>query len=279
MPRTLRNYISKSFLSFDGAKIYYELTDGAEDLPTLLFIHGLGGDLTAWDEVRSYFQQKGYATIALDLRGHGLSQRSTEKDFYSFGNFAQDIVALREHEKLKNVVVIGHSFGGIIALILEGKYKMKARGLVLVDTGYKSPDTSQPGVDSMLIQFFIRLVSRLRLNIGISGHVDFRKYVGTGDYDKRRILSDILHTSLETYLLIFSNVLQFDGEKLLKEIAIPTLIVEGEEDSVVPVGVSKMLHKKIKTSQLEIIPGANHIIVLNNPVELSKAMYSFVKKL
>ena len=279
MQRALTKYIPKSLISFDGSKIYYEIAKGINKKPTLLFIHGIGGDLTAWDQERLFFQQKEYATVALDLRGHGLSQRSTKINFYSLDNFARDIITLCERERLQDVIIIGHCFGGIISLITLGKYNMPAKGLVLVDTSYKPPHIGTLTVDTLLLQIIASLLSKLPFNIGLSGHVDFRKYIGTGDFDKKRLLSDILHTSLKSYFVIFSNYLKFDGITLLKKIVVPTLIIQGEEDSIFPPEIAEILHEKIISSEYEIIPKANHIIVLNNPIELSQAIYPFVQKL
>ncbi len=100
--------------SFDGTKICYQYAKKSDKC--LVFVHGLVGDMTAWNPEREYFEKLGFSTAALDLRGHGLSDRSTNPSFYDFKNFAEDIKALIKHIEVKKPVMIGHCFGGIISL-------------------------------------------------------------------------------------------------------------------------------------------------------------------
>ena len=70
-----------------------------------------------------------------------------------------------------------------------------------------------------------------------------------------------------------------DAKQLLDKISVPTLVLEGEEDSIFPPDIAEYIHKRIKKSQLEFIPNANHILVLNNPKELEKGIQSFLEKI
>ena len=76
--------IRKYFKSFDGAKIFYSLSKRSNSW--LIFVHGMGGDETAWIKERAYFTKLDFSTLALDLRGHGLSARSQKPDFYQIAN-------------------------------------------------------------------------------------------------------------------------------------------------------------------------------------------------
>lgn len=277
--RHLSQYIPRSFLSFDGAKIYYEVSGNIHSSPILIFLHGLGGDLTAWDKEREYFLKKGYASIGFDLRGHGFSQRSKTKDFYNLDNFVKDIVMLIEYENLSNFILVGHCFGGIISLLLEGKYKSNGSGLVLVDTGYKAPYFSEFVVDHALVQMMLVLFSKVNLPLGNSKHADYDKFINTPDFDLKRIFSDILNTSLQSYLQICKSLFSFNGKELLENVTIPTLIIEGLQDSIFPLKMAKELHDHIKNSYLKLIPKANHIILLTDPKDLSEAIEEFAKKI
>src|SRR3989344_6386457 len=106
------------FQSFDGAKIYYDKTVRDKN-KWLIFLHGFGGDLTAWQKERAYFAKLGLSTIAMDLRGHGLSARSDKKDFYKLESFAKDVQMLIQHESIKNAILVGHCFGGMVAIYFQ----------------------------------------------------------------------------------------------------------------------------------------------------------------
>lgn len=264
--------------SFDGAKIYYQKTVGDQN-KWLIFLHGFGGDLTAWEKERAYFDKKGFSTIAMDLRGHGLSERSSDKNFYKLENFAKDVATLMEKEKLSNTIVIGHCFGGMISIYFQAQYPNHSKGLVLIDTGFKPPFISSNPVEKILLKEILGLLLKVSPNLQIKGHTDFQEFVNTADLDVKRILSDILHTSLQSYLAICDNLVGVNIEQLLNKIIVPALVIEGLKDTVFPPKIAQYLHQRIKRSELDLIPGANHIIVLNNPQDVEQSIGSFLKKI
>lgn len=278
--RKLTNYISKSLISSDDLKIYYEISIPAHSNgKNIIFLHGLGGNVTAWDEERIKFGDLGFVTIASDLRGHGLSQKVNSEDYYSIDKFALDILEIIKRENLKDITIVGHCLGGIIALTLEALYSKTAKAIVLVDTTYKLKVESNIVADHKLINKFFILLSKYAPEIGAKKHADSTKFIGTGDINIPRFLSDVYHTSLKNYFRIYKKFLSYDATNALSKITVPTLIIEGVNDSIVPPEIALNLHKMIKTSELKFIEGANHIIVINNPDELVEVIYDFLKKI
>lgn len=270
--------VKKYIKSFDGAKIYYHLSLKNPD-KWLIFLHGFGGDLTAWQKERAHFSKLGISSIAIDLRGHGLSSRGQDQDFYRFENFAKDIHSVIKAEKIGKPIIIGHCFGGIVALYLQALFPDATRGLILVDTSFKPPFISNHQVSRVLSDSLFNILSKLAPDLQKGGHRNFNKYVNTADWDIKRIVSDILHTSIKTYLLLCRSMANLDASGLLKKISVPTLIIEGERDSIFPPIVAQQLKNRIKNSQLDLVDGANHIIVLNNPQDLEKSIEQFLNKL
>lgn len=270
--------MGKYFKSFDGAKIYYHKTIRNKD-KWLIFLHGFGGDLTAWQKERRYFTKLGISTLALDLRGHGLSERSDNKDFYKLENFAKDVATLIEKEGLRNTVVVGHCFGGMVAIYFQAIFPNLSKGLILINTSFKPPFIGDSPMAKTFAYQIINLLLKFMPNFKNNGHANFNKFVGTSDLDFERILSDIMHTSLQSYLLLSKNLVNLDARELLDKITVPTLVVEGKNDTIFPPEVAKYLHSRIKNSELDLIEGANHIIVINNPSDLEQSMEKFLKKI
>ncbi|MBI2334497.1 alpha/beta hydrolase [Candidatus Daviesbacteria bacterium] len=266
------------FTSFDGAKIYYHKTEKDKNR-WLIFLHGFGGDLTAWKKERAYFSKLGISSIAMDLRGHGLSERSEKEDFYKLENFAKDVKALIEEEKIKDPVILGHCFGGMVAIYFQAKFPHQSKALVLVDTSFKPPFISPHGIPQVFLKHLFCLLIKVVPNIKLYGHSDFDQFIGTPDIDLKRLLSDILHTSLKSYLLLCDQLIKLDSKQLLSKINVPTLIIEGTEDSIFPPNIAEYLHQRIKKSELDLIEEANHILVLNNPQDLEKSITQFLKKI
>lgn len=268
----------KYFESFDGAKIYYHKTV-KDPQKWLVFLHGFGGDLTAWSKERAYFTKLGISSIAMDLRGHGLSEKSEKSDFYRLKNFAKDLKSLLQHEQIKNPIIIGHCLGGMAAIYFQTMFPDKSKALILVDTSYKPPFIGNNFVAQAFLKQFFKLFSKIFPNIAVYGHADFNQFLDTADIDFKRLLSDILHTSLKSYLILCQSLVGFNAKALLDKITVPTLVIEGSKDSIFPPEIAKYLHKRIKTSQLDMIEGANHILVINNPKELEESITEFLKKI
>lgn len=267
----------KSFLSFDQSKIYYHVNYGKSD-KWVIFLHGLGGDLTAWENERRHFDSLGLNTVAVDLRGHGLSARSTKEDFYAFGNFAKDIELLAQEEKIKSGVLVGHCFGGMVAICLAAQNPEFLKGLVLVDTTYKPPIFGKT-VGQTLLRVILRSLAFCAPTLKEKGHAHFEKFVGTSDIDLERIASDIFHTSLQSYLLMCDTLVGYEADTLLKKIKVPTLVICGTNDTIFSPEISEEIKGRIKTSQIELIEGGNHILVLNNPKDLNESIERFLERL
>lgn len=118
----------------DELKIFYTL-HGEPSNPPILLVHGWSCDQTDWIFTIPALLEK-YYVIALDLRGHGHSSSPTSIT-YTIKDFASDAIALLEELKLtKNVIVMGHSMGGIVASSLTALYPEFFKALVIVDPPY-----------------------------------------------------------------------------------------------------------------------------------------------
>lgn len=279
--RQLANTKQHTFTSFDGIDICYETTPGLPNKPTLVFLHGMGGDLTAWDRQRQYFQDKGFPTIAIDLRGHGFSGRPHQFSAYEFPNFAKDISLVLKHEQSKNYILIGHCLGGIISIVGLGQQLFTPQAAILISTGYASSPFAKFLTHQKSIKFLLKLFAQIPLRFHLTTRPNYnsKKYIGTNDIDIRRLFLDIAHTSLQSLLSTLTHLVMFGGFPLLKQITVPTLVVTGQEDSFFPVNIAQTMAKHIHNAKLIIVPQANHIIVLNNPEELFQIMDTFIKQL
>lgn len=268
---------SKSIKSTDGFSIYYEV-DYPKHKKMLVLLHALGGDLTSWKKERDLLNSYGYGTLAVDLRGHGLSDRPGSMHAYNFTNFADDIHAIVKQEELIDPIVVGHCLGGMIALVMEGTTPKRFRSIVLVSTSYKAPLLAKTLAHHALLNKILTLVIEKVPNIQIPGHIDFTKMTNTPDWDFRRFLTDFLHTSMKSYLLICEQIIGFNATTLLYKIEVPTLIIEGKQDSIFPPSVAKYIAKRIRRAHVDMIEG-NHIIILNNPKDLAADIQKFVGRL
>ncbi len=107
------------YLNSGNIFIHYRILIQNSKRPTLVLIHGSTTNHTSWAWIYKKFEEQGYNTLTMDLRGHGKSQYERLKIKF----MAEDIEKIIEHEKLKKIVLIGNCLGADIALILNKKLK------------------------------------------------------------------------------------------------------------------------------------------------------------
>jgi len=244
----------------------------------MLFLHGLGGNLTIWDPQRKYFEKLGYTTIAIDIRGHGFSGRPKQRTKYTPEILAKDILTFLEKEKINNFILVGHCLGGILSLILTGSYKVKPQALILIATIYEFPVYAKLIQRSQILSLSADILNQLPFSIGRPGHMPMEKFRDTQDLDPRRISNDIFYTTARSFVSLYSNLFLFNGRKLLKSIACPTLIIHGEKDTFFSPEYAIKMHRYIKKSELVLLPEANHILVLNNVGEINEIIHEYLQQ-
>ncbi|MHA1206548.1 MAG: alpha/beta fold hydrolase [Candidatus Hodarchaeales archaeon] len=248
------------------SKIDYELIPpDKSNKPTLVFIHGGGGDKNQWYFQHDYFRAKGFGILAFSLSSHGKSAHSSNN---SILDYVKEVSYLISDLKLKNYVLIGHSMGGGIVLsyvLLDTKNPPTE--IVLIGTGAKL--NVAPIFFDLLISDFnqdLRLMSKY--NYARTTSVDVK--IGN-QKKKKKNGPGILIQDLKACQ-------QFDVRDRLEEIKIPSLIICGEEDGMTPVKFSIFLHKKLINSELVIILKAGHFVFQEAPDKVNETILQFLNR-
>jgi pimeloyl-ACP methyl ester carboxylesterase len=168
---------------------------------------------------------------------------------------------------------------GMVAMTIAALHKDITTCLILIDTGYKQPHFANRITNNTFVAEMIKKIIPYAPKAYVHGRRDFSQYINTGDWNVNRIAADILHSSLRSYFMLGKYVSEFDGSALLKKIQVPTLIIEGTHDSIFPPEMAEELHSRIVSSEIEYIPGANHILVTSNPTEVTESISKFIQKL
>ena len=255
----------------DNQKINYYFHKGNNKI-VIAFLHGLGANFTMWEKEYEFFKNKDYSVLSMDLRGHGLSNCNRQ---IRFNDFSNDLNLMTRKLKISEVILIGHSLGGLIALDFYRKCPNKVLSIILIDSSYKiSLKTLRLIVplefaELKLIQFFARLRKDK------PEHMDFQKFKTKSDL---RLLYEA-NSSLDS--LVNCNDLMKDLFKInlsstLKKIKIPVLIIASTEDQIFKVSVSKKMAKMIPEGHFHIIKGT-HSVILKKPMQISNIIESFIK--
>jgi len=249
--------------SINGLKINYKIAGGG---PAILVLHGWGGSSDSWIRVQEILAKNGYKVVCPDLPGFGKSQEPpnpwSNDDYLSFiFNFAEKL-------GLKEFFLIGHSFGGGLAVKFSVKYPKKVKSLILSDAAVirKKRLTFR----QRLAGFFAR-VFNVPFFEKIIFYQWFRKLIyklaGTYDY---YLAKGVMK---ETIKKVFTE----DLTHFLPQIKIPTLIIWGKEDMTLPSEDGFLIGKMIPNSKIEIIEGADHSPHLRTPENLVKIIIKFLE--
>ena len=202
----------------------------------IIILHGWGHSGELWKNLATKF---GKNAKALDLPGFG--DEPLVKDDWGIPEYADWVI--RQIDKKKDTVLIGHSFGGRIAAEVASKNPKLLKGLVL--TG--APCLYRP---STLVKAKIKIYKLLKVFMpkGIKVLFYSEDLKRAGKLEK-----------------IFRNIITYDQSTSLKKIIIPTLLIWGESDDQVQLHIAHEMEKLIPNSQLKIIENAGHNAFLNKP--------------
>lgn len=263
-------------LFFQPRGIYYRMNEFQADRPTLVFIHGLSGSSSAWEEYENKFE-KNYNVLCLDLRGHGKSAKLGNYEDYKVEKFSRDIYDLLTFLDVKKSIIISHSFGTMIALDFLNKYQNKFISSIFLSPGFCMGNAKTAKIIRPVIKLIAKFFDIAPFHSPkIGEHIDYSKYKNTGDWNLRRMFADVRNTTLRIYSFCLGQSYGFNGEDFLDKINIPVLLVHGKNDTLFPVENSVIMHKRIKNSKLVLLDNTDHIIVLNNFPEVSEAIENFI---
>lgn len=259
----------------ESRKIYFRTNEIGKERKTLVFVHGLSGSSSAWFAYEDFFQNE-YNVVTFDLRGHGKSFKYKETGEYRMEDLEGDLLALVDYLELKNFVLIGHSFGSLIALGFALNHQERVSSLILLSPNHSVGHVWLGRLLTTLIPV-ARFLDKTFASVKKPGHVDYAKYKNTGDWNIPRMIADVGNTSIAVY---FQGTIQscgFQKTNLLKELKMPVLLVHGKKDTIFSVKNSIFMKGEIKNSSLVILDDSDHIVVLNNFPEISKLLLAFIR--
>lgn len=235
----------------------------------IVILHGWGSLVSGekrFGEVKKLLENKGFTVYTPDLPGFGSNTLKKEELF--FEDYVSFVKSFLEKHKLKKIILVGHSFGGRIAIAFTALYPKFVSRLVLASpSGILHP---LPSVKKKLV-FILTKILRPFFSIPPFSwfYISFRKlvYYSIGEMDYYK--SDKLQKT-------FRNIYQVNILPDLPKISIPTLILWGEEDTYVPVADGKTMHNLIPKSKLIVKPNAGHKFPYENPETFVKDILSFL---
>ncbi|MHA2405565.1 MAG: alpha/beta fold hydrolase [Candidatus Hermodarchaeia archaeon] len=249
-------------ISIKGKQIYYEIN--GEGIP-LVMIHGSLCRHFLWKQQQSLSEVA--KLVLLDLPGHGESEPLEGR--VTIRELAELVANIVEGLGLTEVVPVGHSLGGGIAIQLALNHPHLLKGLVLAGTGAKL------GVLPAILEG-LQTDFQVAIDLAI-GQLGFAS--NTSSKVIEQVKSECLRCDPNIGYSDFAACNDFDERNRIQEITVPTLVLVGDQDQLTPIKWSQYLADKIPTSTLRIIKGAGHFVMAEQPRQFNLAIASFVKSL
>ncbi len=236
-------------ITVDGIKISYERYCG--DGTPVLLLHGWGASAKAMQGLFDFVKSLGRSVISIDFPYFGGSDAPPgDWGVYDYARITHEFMKALEAEK---AVIVGHSFGGRIGILLASDYNA-AEKLVLIDSAGLKP---RRGIKYRLKVAFYKIEKKF-------GRA--KKGAGSADYNA---LPDFMKP-------VFVRVVNAHLDKKLENICVPTLILWGKDDKDTPLYMAKKFEKNIKDSGLVVFENAGHFSYADRFAETCAVLGAFV---
>jgi pimeloyl-ACP methyl ester carboxylesterase len=247
------------YLEYENKKIFYNIRESGRS-KALIFIHGSGGSSYIWKNQLDLDIK--YDLVALDLPSHDKSDNFPELSLSLYVDVVHQLIKTLNY---KSVVLCGHSLGGAIVQQYYFTYPKEVSGLILCNTGGRL--RVAPFILNSLKNNYPEYLTSLPAGVF---------YRATSKEIIDQFMEETAKINVEVTYSDFNICDKFDILSKLDTIEIPCLIIVGKQDQSTPVKYSEFSHNKIKNSELHIINKAGHMVMLEKPDEVNKAIESYI---
>jgi len=227
----------------------------------MIFLHGWRSDATAWNKVINDLNFEDIGIYVLDLPGFGQSQIPHEA--YNLSDYVETLNEFIQKLKLENIILVGHSFGGRIAIKFTAHHDAKL--LILVDSaGIKNISIAKnlKMVLAKIIHPIFKLPGLQKLREKIY------KKIGAEDYVATPYLRDT-----------FVNLINEDLQSEMKLIRTPTVLIWGDCDTETPLKIGQVMNRLIADSNLYILEGAGHFSFIDKTTDFVEILKKTIDEL
>jgi 3-oxoadipate enol-lactonase len=242
--------------------------------PLVVFLHGIGGNRSHWDDQLAAFAPE-FTACAYDVRGYGGSD--DYDGALAFGDLAGDLLRVLDHFGVARAHLVGLSLGGRVARDFCLRRPDRVATLVLCNT--------HPGFDALTPEQVDAFVRSRRAPLA-AGKTPAelapdlaRGVLGTSapPRARERLLASLASLRKDAYLKTLEASVREDLGAPVERIAVPTLVVTGDEDAVYPPATAEAMTQRIPGARLAVIAGAGHVSNLERPDAFNETVLGFLR--
>ena len=272
---------STSFTTEDGAVLYYKDWGSG---PVVVFSHGYPLSSDAWENQMMFLVQNGYRVVAHDRRGFGRSSQPSQG--YDFDTFADDLAALVEALGLKDATFVGHSMGGGEVARYVGRHgekRVAKLAFVAAVTPFLLKTATNPhGAPIEVFDGMRAAVKADRSQWNKDASMPYYSYNRDGAVVSEGVRDEYWRQGMTTGILAAYHAIgafsETDFREDLKKITVPTLILHGSDDQIVPIEISGNLAANIiKHAKLVVYEGAPRGLLATHKDRVNADLLAFLQ--
>lgn len=258
---------------FDTGEVRLHYVEGPRSGPPMVLLHGASGDWQGWNAVLPALTEN-WHVYSLDLRGHGDSGRAGDADGYHVSYFVADVTRFLREVVKEKVLLVGHSWGGVVALLCASFARDVLRGLVLVDPALivrRPNNESKPYID-----YFSLVYQTLQTNNSLEGMIAALQDMGPDG-----LPPEIAEPWAKRLLKVDANFLQIaiagseivknvDFENMIRKISCPIVLLQADpaKGGVLVQPEIDLIQANTGDVRIFPFPDVGHLIQDERPVEL-----------
>lgn len=260
----------------DNLNIYFEVQGNENAKETIVFLNGLSQSTISWVLTTPYFKND-YRIVLMDFIFQGQSDKTGE--WRSFDTHARDVVSVLDYLKIDKAIITGLSYGSLVAQHLAINHENRISKLLLISTfAHKTPyydaielswwRALEFGGYNLMLDIMLPSVLSENYFLNPLIPIDLMKQTRQEANEDKQALFKLMRATKE----------RIDYRPELKKITIPTIVIQGEKDLLLPVHMAGEVAKAIPNSQFKVIPHVGHTLNLEAVPQMVAIMKEFVKK-
>jgi non-heme chloroperoxidase len=284
------------FYNKNKERIFYTTNFPAEDIPKdkplLVFNYGLVCSNAHWEKQLPFFDKLGFPILIHDYRGHYSSSSYKNLKDISFKSYADDIKQLIDQLGGEEIIMFGHSMGVNVTLEFARLYPENLKGIIVISGTVLPPQDVM--FDSNIVSVVMPFVEWLFKNYpGVSQKLWSSSFLNPlalraihrGGFNHKYVPIEFIQVYLkrvgllppEVFLHLMRQMRDHDIVNDLEKLCVPTLIIGGDKDKVIPNYLQQILHKYIPNSELYILKDGSHVPQHDYPQNINKRSSKFIQ--
>jgi len=253
-------------------------------LPLAVLLHGVGGGRQGWTHTGAALAGQGWRVLAADQPGYGHSAAIDPHDMAGMAEAVRRLIVWAAGEGDEGAqdggasLVVGHSMGGMVAQELVARAPQHVHSLVLAATSPAFGSTDGAWQAEFLRSRFAPLDAGLGMP-GLAAQL-VAAMAGREAQAERLAEAQALMAAVPeaTYRRALAALVRFDRREALARIAVPTLVVTGEDDRTAAPEVTRRMAARIPGAELAIVPATGHLLMLEQPEAFDRVLLDFVAR-